>query len=682
MLPTLGVHLIAKDEAEFIGRCLESVKNADEIIVIDTGSQDDTIKIALEHGAKVIALNWKEDFSLPRNEALRQATTDWVLVIDADEELLTSMDDIRKLIRESEAEGYDVTIINQLSHDWEHAVRNRALRLFRNRKEYHFQGKIHEEIEPSIRVLSGKGKIKDSDIEIRHTGYLTENILKKNKLKRNFQILIDALKADPENPYYLYHLGITHCQAGNLGEAEKYMLQAKQLAPAAARFRPTLIRDLVKIMLERNEPEQAGFICLQEIQHYPDYADLHFAYGQCLENQGLWEKAFESYRKATICRSNSYVTEAGMNSYEPLAKMGALALKLDQPEEAARLFYNAAIINPLFPPALKGLASAFHRLNTSDEEIGTLLLKTAEPRNEQQWNLVLEALDGIGADQEIIRLCPPRWLAADNISILYGASLLRLRRFKEAHSFFYHAACADTSPNAEREMLHLLTQWQLQGSLDPYIWTLVKTHEHEDIKQLDGFLFARREIGPEHNTKEQFENTSLIQGLIRQAIAVGLSNLARKLSIFDKAGAFTFAKTLYREGYILDAADLLISSLDAQTLDDEGAYMLAEILYDKGHYAEAARLFENISSHDPSFDAASIGAAISYLQLAADYLDRAQSSLPDAPKLAQEAGQLRSAINLLQRSGWHTSWNDRQRRCINEQNHKRNFTVHDRSERS
>ncbi|MEC0239567.1 glycosyltransferase [Paenibacillus dokdonensis] len=679
-MSTIGIHLIVKDESDIIHNCLNSVKLADEIIVVDTGSQDDTILIAKQYGADVISVKWQHDFSMARNEALRYATTDWILVIDADEELLTSMDEIRLLIEESQVEAYDITIINLLSHSEEDLLYHRSLRLFRNRREYHFEGKIHEEIEPSILLFSGRDKIKDSGIEMKHTGYLPHNICNKNKLERNYHILMNALEEEPEHPYYLYHLGITHCQGGNIHEAKKNMLQAKQLAPSNAYFRPTLIKDLVKIMLDLNETQQAGLICLQETERYRDYADIHYLHGQCLEMQGLWERAFEAYRKAAECTSSSYVTEAGINSYKPLSKMGGISLKLQQPEEAARLFYEAIQLQPSYSPAAQGLATSFHRLHTSDEEISKLLLKIIQPRNKQQWSLMLHSLDSIGADEEIIRLCPAQWITEDEISALYGSSLIRSNKLKEAHSFFYHAASVNPASNSKREMLHLITQWQLLGSLEPHIWAFIHEHKREPVERIDRLLFQSLEADSQHETVDQKEEVQLIHTLIQQSISIGLTDLARRLSVLENMGPLTLAKALYREGYVLDSADLFISLLEVQVLDDEGAHMLAEILYDKGHYMEAVRLFENITLNDPSLDQASIGAAVCYLHLAADYLEQAHASLPGTATLLQEAHQLRSALRQLERSGWHMSWDDRQRRCIDEQKLNRNLPLHDRPE--
>jgi len=83
----LSICMIVRDEEESLPRCLESIKDiADEIIVVDTGSKDKTKEIALKYGAKIYDHPWEDNFSLHRNQALSYATKKFVLQIDADEE--------------------------------------------------------------------------------------------------------------------------------------------------------------------------------------------------------------------------------------------------------------------------------------------------------------------------------------------------------------------------------------------------------------------------------------------------------------------------------------------------------------------------------------------------------------------------------------------------------------------
>ncbi len=87
-MPRLSLCMIVQNEAAFLPGCLASVTElVDEIVIADTGSTDNTVEIATKAGAKVIPIEWQDDFAAARNQALAQVTGDWVLVLDADETL-------------------------------------------------------------------------------------------------------------------------------------------------------------------------------------------------------------------------------------------------------------------------------------------------------------------------------------------------------------------------------------------------------------------------------------------------------------------------------------------------------------------------------------------------------------------------------------------------------------------
>ena len=83
---TLSLCMIARDEASFLERCLASAApHVDEIIVVDTGSTDGTVRVARAAGAEVSEFEWVDDFAEARNASLRAASGDWILLLDCDE---------------------------------------------------------------------------------------------------------------------------------------------------------------------------------------------------------------------------------------------------------------------------------------------------------------------------------------------------------------------------------------------------------------------------------------------------------------------------------------------------------------------------------------------------------------------------------------------------------------------
>lgn len=230
--PSLSLCMIARDEAACIASCLDSVRHlVREMIVVDTGSTDGTAEVAARCGARVLAFPWGDDFAAARNYALARATGDWILVLDADEVLEpVSAGELAGLLHAPGVEGYFVTIRNYLGQG-EEAYEDRAVRLFRNRPQYRFEGAIHEQIGGTIRRHNGGGGLALSPLVIRHFGYLDDHLRTKGKYRRNVRILERALAEKPDDPFLLFCLGLEHLRhgetAGGLAPLEKALAFAR-----------------------------------------------------------------------------------------------------------------------------------------------------------------------------------------------------------------------------------------------------------------------------------------------------------------------------------------------------------------------------------------------------------------------------------------------------------------------
>lgn len=231
--PMLSVCMIAKDEEENIGRALRSVCGvAGEIILVDTGSTDNTVPIARSYGAKVYQIPWGADFSAARNESLAHATGDWILVLDADEAV--SQEFRRNILKRLRAvHGVDalsqplINIVNGQEQD-----RVSVLRLFRNRAAYRFEGRVHEQVHPSI--LRAGGKIGKEPTAILHYGYSSAESLRKGRRRRNRELLEAGYRENPERVDYWYHLGHEALIAKDFAAAEFWLRKVMVEAPSSA----------------------------------------------------------------------------------------------------------------------------------------------------------------------------------------------------------------------------------------------------------------------------------------------------------------------------------------------------------------------------------------------------------------------------------------------------------------
>ncbi len=213
--------MIVKNEEKFLPGCLESVKDAvDEIIIVDTGSTDRTVEIARSFNAKIYHLEWKNDFSLARNESIKYATGDWVLILDADERLEAEGGGKLKKYINSNYDGYYVKVIS-LGKDGKPEAINEYPRLFRKKPNYRFEGRIHEQISNSI--LKNGGKLGRADIKIIHLGYAQDEETMSKKYERNLSILLEQLNENPNDAYALYHIGIIKILKGETQEGISFL---------------------------------------------------------------------------------------------------------------------------------------------------------------------------------------------------------------------------------------------------------------------------------------------------------------------------------------------------------------------------------------------------------------------------------------------------------------------------
>ena len=187
-MPKITLSMIVKNEEKYLPDCLQSIKNVvDEIILIDTGSSDNTINIAEEFGALIFNYNWVNDFSVPRNYALSKSTGHWILYLDADERLSPkSFYQLRNVIASNDLLGCRC-IVNNIDEINGKPKFMRYTRLFHNSSNIKFTGKIHEQIDNSL--IENGYKILDTDIEIIHTGYNVSTDELKKKANRNLEIL-------------------------------------------------------------------------------------------------------------------------------------------------------------------------------------------------------------------------------------------------------------------------------------------------------------------------------------------------------------------------------------------------------------------------------------------------------------------------------------------------------------
>ena len=201
--------MIVKNEEKLIRTSLESLNLiCDEIIVIDTGSTDQTVEIAQEMKAEVYHFQWINDFSAAKNFAKEKASGDWIIFLDADEYFDQSHkigQNIKRILKDIPRDFVAISCtIHNLNDENDVFSTHIANRIFRNSKEVRFEGSIHED----IRIDSKPVKAAPSkDLIIVHTGYQSASVKERNKGERNIELLKLALEKSPKDPHLYFYLG-------------------------------------------------------------------------------------------------------------------------------------------------------------------------------------------------------------------------------------------------------------------------------------------------------------------------------------------------------------------------------------------------------------------------------------------------------------------------------------------
>lgn len=372
----ISLCVICKDEEKKIGRCIKSVKEiVDEVIIVDTGSEDKTIEIAEKLGANVFQIPWENDFSKAKNFAIEKAMGDWIIFLDADEYFTKdSIGKIRKVIKEAGKRKQDCILCELLNEDNGKIMSSfKTNRIFRNDSRIRYKGKIHE------RLCKENGSIQMVDfldqIRILHDGYSKEVIKEKNKSERNIELLLEELKENPTSSDLYYYL--MQVSMDSQDKAWEYGSKAIQYNNFHLIGAKVAVYDLLLNMCGIAEKdEQLTYELYNEaIKEDKTYPDFDFRYGTYLYKKGMYKESIpyfnlclskaEAYKGTTssIVRGNVIVV------FDLLA--GAY-LEQQQYEQAIPVLVKILRINPYNIKALYNLISILQTKETG-EAIGNVL---------------------------------------------------------------------------------------------------------------------------------------------------------------------------------------------------------------------------------------------------------------------------------------------------------------------
>jgi len=413
-MATLGLSMIAKNEAHTIRACLASVREVvSQIVVADTGSSDGTIAIAREFGATVISVPWENHFAKARNAALAAMTTDWVLVLDADEELDSSAKSaLPALLAAPDMAGYMITIRDYVrektSYYLERAAKPNScgperaagaasyheqhnIRLFRRHPDIYFYGRVHELVEYRICLLGLK--YIPADILIHHFGHLRSAEVRAAKAMFYRDLGRLKVKEEADNPFAWFELGLLEYHTFENREVALSCFQQ------TVKLHPPFTRAwlfMAMIYLDSGRPFDA-LLALEQVERREEAAGFREQLkGDAFFNLGQITQARTAYQNALKLGENQPSVESRLGFSEVrLGETQSGFARLQRAVEEAphqAEFHDRLVKAHLIAEDLPGAAEAAERFAACIGHPKTFLRAASIRAQLQQWTRSLELL--------------------------------------------------------------------------------------------------------------------------------------------------------------------------------------------------------------------------------------------------------------------------------------------------
>lgn len=356
----LSLCMIVKDEEQFLEGCLNSIKDVvDEIIIVDTGSVDLTKDISRKFGAKIYDYDWNDDFAAARNYGLEQATGDWILWMDADEEVdAQDRHKLRDILYLDDLDLVSLHLINYYGNDVnpDESYHIAHTRLFRNHKGVRFQNKIHEALN-----IHDPLPIPMAPIKLHHYGYMNHVATSKKKLERNLKMLENEMKQECPNPWIPYHMASEYFRDQQYERSFEFVNKAIAQFIILGYTPPSMLYKLkYSVLLSLGSIEGAWPGIQKAVELYPDYVDLHFYKGLILYAKERYAEALQSFDVCLALGETNlqHLILRGAGSFQAWYQKGRCEQKLGMMEEAAKSYNMASSLSPSF----KDPAKAFQTL--------------------------------------------------------------------------------------------------------------------------------------------------------------------------------------------------------------------------------------------------------------------------------------------------------------------------------
>jgi glycosyltransferase involved in cell wall biosynthesis len=364
----VSLTMIVRNEEENIAECLNSVRNiVDEMVVVDTGSEDRTRVIAAGLGAKIFDFPWVDHFARARNEALTHATGDWIFWLDADDRI----DEVNRLrlkqvfatlpsnrivcysmkVECVAAPGASPTVVDHV-------------RAFPRHSGIRWEYRVHENILPSINRLGGE--VCWTDVTIQHVGYLDERLREKKRL-RDQNLLLKNLEDAPDDPFVHFNFGHSLIEGEDLDRAAFHLRESiRRSEPHYSQVKKAYAL-LAQVERNRGDLNSALNVLTEGRAHYPSNPELLYFSGIYLHEAGRLKEAadyFEQILKTKAWPQEFSSYDIGILDHKSRHRLAKVRLDMGDRIEAKAILSEIKRSHPDYIPAAYDLT----RLYIADSE--------------------------------------------------------------------------------------------------------------------------------------------------------------------------------------------------------------------------------------------------------------------------------------------------------------------------
>ena len=398
---TVSACLIVRDEEKLLPGCLDSIRSwADEIIVVDTGSNDKTVSIAMSYGAKIFNQQWEGDFSKHRNSSIEQATSDWVFIIDADERICEEdIPRLKELINSDQHSIISINVFNVYGQDEKMTTFLPSIRLFRRDLNLRYEGIVHNRL-----VFPQNASIVRANIRLKHLGYDLSPEQMRKKFERSHALLEKQLQKNPDDFFAMFNLAQLLRGAGkdkpDLFSAEIIRLAARAVTltnPQELSSRNIHLMCLDQLgwaYFYKGDLKQALAFAQRALSHKPNYLDPLLLIGHIYTHSKEYDKARTAYQRFIEVQAQYDPTAEKDNIIlvNPDSRatafygLGLIAEIMDNPLEARRYYSKTIELNPDYLDVQKRISSLDENAAERNDEFmhATMYLNQQEYQNAQE----------------------------------------------------------------------------------------------------------------------------------------------------------------------------------------------------------------------------------------------------------------------------------------------------------